>query len=98
MAAAIILVSQIVTTCNSCRRAAPEIEEPAPLTIERAVDSAAILGRLHAADYRALSPDTNAMCDYLLEVRGRATDFGRRFGQEASSAYTSAFEQEAFDR
>lgn len=50
------------------------------------------LGETHARAIIDLQPDTNAICDRLLDVRTRESDFRLRFGDTTADSYVTGFE------
>ncbi len=51
------------------------------------------LGETHARVVIDLFPDTAAICDRLLDVRTRESDFRKRFGNTTADSYVAGFEE-----
>lgn len=93
VAAAALLVVQTIGMVRSCSARADHPAALANGTTVMAADSAAWnLGIVDGTALLDLRPDSSAMADKLLEVRGRETDFTTRLRPSAAKAYVDGFE------
>lgn len=93
LAAAILLVYQIIGAFRSCSATRPLGEATEAGHTVVAADSAAWnLGVVHAGEFLKLRTDTVAMGDMFLEVRARETNFRKRLRPSAADAYVAGFE------